>query len=165
MAAVIAALVFGITAAGVDVAVRGAVKADLLRQTQVDARRVSGSVRDGSLRDSPIPDLTGGRLRVQVVEPGGRVRNATPAVAGRPPVSRLWPSSNLRVRDYVECHGAWPGRDCYVIEAVRVSTAPGSVVVYASGRLPSYLVNGLLEGVLAACVLLLAGAAAWITWR
>jgi signal transduction histidine kinase len=164
VAAVIAALVFGITAAGVDAAVRGAVKADLLRQTQVDARRVSGGVRDGSLR-GPIPDLTDGRLRVQVVEPGGRVRNATPAVAGRPPVSRLWPSSNLRVRDYVECHGGWPGRDCYVIEAVRVSTAPGSVVVYASERLPSYLVDGLLEGVLAACVLLLAGAAAWITWR
>ncbi|NKZ05553.1 hypothetical protein [Actinomadura latina] len=103
-AAVIAALVLGITAVGLDVAVRGEVKADLLRQTQVDARRVSGAVRDGSL-EGAIPDVTRGRILVQVVEPGGRVTNATAAGAGRPPVSRLWPSSNLRVRDYTECRG------------------------------------------------------------
>ncbi|MFA1541492.1 ATP-binding protein [Actinomadura sp. DLS-62] len=164
VAAVIAAFVFAITAAGVDFAVRGEVKADLLRQTQVDARRVSGGVRDGSL-EGAIPDDSRGRILLQVVEPGGRVTNATPGAAGRPPVSRLWPSSNLRVRDYTECHGAWPGRECYVIEAVRVSTSRDSVVVYASERLPSYLVNGLLEAALAACVLLLAGGVARITWR
>lgn len=163
-AAVIAAFVFGITAAGVDIAVRVDVKADLLRQTQVDARRVSGGVRDGSL-EGAIPDDTGGHLLIQVVEPGGRVTNATPGAARRPPVSRLWPSSNLRVRDFTVCDGAWPRRDCYVVEAIRVSTAPDSVVVYAAERLPSYLVNGVLEGVLGAAVLLLAGGVAWVTWR
>jgi signal transduction histidine kinase len=163
-AAVIAALVFGVTAAGADVGLRAEVEADHLRQTQVDARRVSGAVRDGSL-EGTIPDDTRGRILIQVVEPGGRVANATAAATGRPPVSRLWPSSNLRVRDFTECHGSWPGRDCYVVEAIRVSTAADSVVVYASERLPSYLVNGLLEGVLAAGVLLLAGTAAWVTWR
>ncbi|MFC4054351.1 sensor histidine kinase [Actinomadura syzygii] len=164
VAAVIAALVLGVTAAGADIAVRGAVKADLLRGTQVEGRRASGGVRDGSL-DGQIPDDTRGRVLVQVVERGGRVANATPAATDRPPVSRLWPSSNLRIRDYTECSGTWPGRDCFVTEAIRVSTAPDSVVVYASERMPSYLVNGLLEGVLGAAVLLLAGLAAWITWR
>ncbi|MFA1546635.1 HAMP domain-containing sensor histidine kinase [Actinomadura chokoriensis] len=164
IAAVIAALVLGVTAAGVDLAVRGGIRADLLHQTQADARRVSGGVRDGSL-EGAIPDDGGGRILIQVVEPGGRVTNATSAAAGRPPVSRLWPSSNLRVRDFTECHGSWPGRECFVVEAIRVSTARDSVVVYAAERVPPYLVNGLLEAVLAAGVLLLAGAAAWITWR
>ncbi|MFB4305225.1 sensor histidine kinase [Actinomadura sp. GTD37] len=163
-AAVIAGLVFAVTATGVDFAVRGQIKADLLRQTQVDARRVSGGVRDGSL-EGPIPDDGRGRVLIQVVEPGGRVTNATPGAAGRRPVSRLWPSSNLRVRDYTECRGVWPGRECYVIEAIRVSTARDSVVVYASAPLPPYLTNGLLEAMLAAGVLLLAGGVAWITWR
>ncbi|MEU8344612.1 HAMP domain-containing sensor histidine kinase [Spirillospora sp. NPDC048832] len=164
VAAVIAAFVLGLTAAGLDVAVRVDVKADLLRETQVDARRVSGGVRDGSL-EGAIPDDTEGRLLIQVVEPGGRVTNATPAAEGRPPVSNLWPSSNLRVRDFTVCHGAWPRRRCYVVEAIRVSTAPDSVVVYAAGRLPPYLGNGMLEGALGATVLLLAGGVAWVTWR
>ncbi|MFG2087039.1 MULTISPECIES: sensor histidine kinase [unclassified Spirillospora] len=164
VASVIAALVFGITAIGVDVAVRSAVNADVLRQTQVEGRRVSGGVRDGTL-EGPIADDTRGGVLIQVVAPGGRVTNATPEVAGRPPVSRLWPSSNLRVRDYTECHGGWPDRRCYVLEAIRATTASDSVVVYAASPLPSYLVNGLLEALLAGSVLLLAGAVAWITWR
>lgn len=164
VAAVIAALVFGATAIGADYAVRSAVQADLLRETQVDARRVSGAVRDGTL-EGAIRDGTRGRVLIQVVEPGGRVTNATPAATDRPPVSRLWPSSNLRVQDFTECHGSWPGRECFVIEAIRVSTQADSVVVYAAERQPYYLVNGLLEAVLALGVLLLAAVAASITWR
>ncbi|WUH99168.1 HAMP domain-containing histidine kinase [Spirillospora sp. NBC_00431] len=164
IAAVIAALVLGVAAVGVDFAVRTAVKADLLRGAQIEARRVSGGVRDGSL-EGQIADDTRGRILIQVVEPGGRVTNATPSATNRPPVSRLWPSSNLRVRDYTECRGNWPGRECLVVEAIRVTTARDSVVVYASEPLPSYLVNGQLEGALAAFVLLFAGLAAWITWR
>ncbi|MGH3242626.1 MAG: sensor histidine kinase [Spirillospora sp.] len=164
IAAVIAALVLGVAAAGVDFAVRTAVKADLLRGVQVEARRVSGGVRDGSL-EGQIADDSRGRIMVQVVEPGGRVTNATQSATGRPPVSRLWPSSNLRVRDYTECRGGWPGHDCVVVEAIRVTTAPDSVVVYSSERLPSYLLNGFLEGALGAFVLLFAGLVAWITWR
>ncbi len=59
-AAVIAAFVFGITAAGVDIAVRVDVKADLLRQTQVDARRVSGGVRQGGASSSRSSSPAGG---------------------------------------------------------------------------------------------------------
>ncbi|WP_141579948.1 cell wall metabolism sensor histidine kinase WalK [Actinomadura sp. WMMA1423] len=164
VAAVIAALALGVTAIGVDVAVRSAVKAELLRRTQVDARRVSGGVRDGTL-EGAIRGGTRGRVLVQVVEPGGRVTNATPAGTDRPPVSRLWPPSNMRVQDFTECHGRWPGRECLVVEAIRVSTARDSVVVYAAARQPSYLVNGLLETGLGSGVLLLAAVAAWITWR
>ncbi|RFS87149.1 HAMP domain-containing protein [Actinomadura spongiicola] len=164
IAAVIAALVLGITAVGVDVTVRTVVKADLMQNTQVPGRRISAAVRDGSL-EGQIPDGTRGRVLVQVVEPGGRVTNATPAAASLPPVSRLWPSSNVRIRDYTECRGAWPIRECSVIEAIRVTTAPESVVVYSAERLPSYLVNGLLEMILALAVLLLTCLVAWITWR
>ncbi|XRQ06818.1 ATP-binding protein [Actinomadura welshii] len=164
IAAVIAALVFGITAIGVDLAVRSAVEADVLRQTQVEGRRASGGVRDGTLR-SPIPDNTRGRVLIQVIAPGGRVTNATPPALGEAPVSRLWPSSNLRVRDFTVCRGAWPDRECFVVEAIRATTAPDSVVVYAASPMPSPLVNGLLEALLAGGVVLLVGAAAWITWR
>jgi len=107
VAAVIAALVLGVTAIGVDVAVRSAVKAELLRRTQVDARRVSGGVRDGTL-EGRIRDESRGLVLIQVVEPGGRVTNATPAATDRPPVSRLWPPSNMRVQDFTECRGRWP---------------------------------------------------------
>ncbi|MEV0660254.1 sensor histidine kinase [Actinomadura luteofluorescens] len=164
VAAVIAALALGVTAIGVDVAVRSAVKAELLRRTQVDARRVSGGVRDGTL-EGAIRDDSRGRVLIQVVEPGGRVTNATPGATDRPPVSRLWPPSNMRVQDFTECRGRWPDRECFVSEAIRVSTAPDSVVVYAAARQPAYLVNGLLEGVLGSGVLLLAAVAAGITWR
>ena len=163
VAAVIAALVFGATAIGVDVAVRTTVETESLRQTQADARRVSGGVRDGTLR-TPIPD-TRGDIVLQVVEPGGRVQNANLPATDRPPVSTLWPSSNMRVRDYTECHGTWPDRRCSVIEAIRVSTAPESPVVYAAKPLPAHLGNGLLEGVLLLGVLVFAALAAWITWH
>ncbi|WP_067802491.1 sensor histidine kinase [Actinomadura formosensis] len=164
IAAVIAALVFGITAAVVDLAVRGAVRTDRLQETQAGARRVSGALRDGTLK-RVIPDDTRGRVLIQVVEPGGLVTNATPAAAGRPPVSGVWPSSNQRIRDFTECHGTWPKRECLVIEAIRVSTTPDSVVVYASQQMPSYLVDGVLEAVLGTGVLLFAGSSAWITWQ
>ncbi|GGV22981.1 two-component sensor histidine kinase [Actinomadura cremea] len=163
VAAVIAALVFGVTAVGVDVAVRTTVHAELLQRTQAEARRVSGGLRDGTLR-TPIPD-TRGNVVLQVVEPGGRVQNADPSATGGPPVSTLWPSSHMRVRDYTECRGTWPARDCTVIEAIRVSTAPESPVVYAATPLPAYLCTGLLEAVLALGVLALAILAAWVTWR
>ncbi|TDD87543.1 sensor histidine kinase [Actinomadura rubrisoli] len=164
IAAVLAVLVFGITAAGVDLAVRGAVKSDLLEQIQIDARRASGGVRDGTLA-TPIPDETGGRILVQVVGPGGHVLDSTPAAAGKAPVSTLWPSRNIRVRDFTACQGDWPDRDCFVVEAIRATTAPDSVVVYAWEPMPSYLVTGLLEGLLAGGVLVLAALVAWITWH
>lgn len=59
VAAVIAALVLGVTAIGADYAVRSAVEADLLRETQVDARRVSGAVRDGTLEGTIRDDSRG----------------------------------------------------------------------------------------------------------
>ncbi|WP_030163593.1 sensor histidine kinase [Spirillospora albida] len=163
VAAVLAVLVLGLCASGIDMAIRTRVTDDLLRSAQIDARRVSGGVRDGTLR-TPIPDGGHGRILIQVVAPDGRVVNATPAAAGRAPVSRLHPSSGMRVRDLVECRGRWPRRECRAVEAIRVDTAPDSLVVYASGELPSYLVTGLLEGTLAAAVLLLAAVVAWITW-
>lgn len=88
VAAVLAALVFGAIAAAVDLSVRDTVNGDLLRETQIAARKASGGVRDGTLA-TPIPDDTGGRVLVQVVGPGGHVLDATPAAAGRGP----WPGS------------------------------------------------------------------------
>lgn len=164
IAAVLAVLVFGVTAVGADFAVRGSVKGDLLEHVQIAARQGSGGVRDGSLA-TPIPDDTGGRILVQVVGPGGHVLDSTPAATGRPPVSALWPSRAIRVRDFVVCHGDWPNRECSVVEAIRATTAPDSVVVYASESLPSFLVNGLLEALLTGAVLVLAALVAWITWH
>ncbi|WP_131741498.1 sensor histidine kinase [Actinomadura roseirufa] len=164
VAAVLALLVFGATAGGLDLAVRQSVKADLLREVQTEARLASGGVRDGTLA-TPIPDDSGGRIPVQVVGKGGHVLDATPGAAGRTPVSTVWPSRTLRVRDLIVCRGRWPDRECLVVEAIRATTAPDSVVVYASKELPSFLVNGLLEALLAGSVLALAALASWITWH
>ncbi|MFI6514329.1 sensor histidine kinase [Spirillospora sp. NPDC050679] len=164
VSAVLAALVFGGIAVGVDLSVRSTTKAALLQETQLAARRTSGGVRDGTL-PTPIPDDSGGRLLIQVVGPQGHVLDATPAAVGRAPLSGLWPPPDKRVQDVVECTGHGPGHRCMLVEAIRVTTAPDSVVVYAGKRMPSYLVTGLLEVLLAAAVLLLSALAAWITWR
>ncbi|MEW2353806.1 HAMP domain-containing sensor histidine kinase [Spirillospora sp. NPDC029432] len=165
IAAVLAALVFGGIAVGVDYAIRAAVGARLLEDTQLAARRVSASVRDGSLTGPNIPDESGGPVLIQVVAPGGRVLGATPAASGRPPLTTLWPSRDKRILDLVECDGRGPGGSCMAIEVIRTTTAPDSVVVYAGKPMPSILVTGLLELLLGLAVVLLSAAAASITWR
>ncbi|MFI0357096.1 sensor histidine kinase [Actinomadura sp. 9N407] len=165
IAAVLAALVFGGIAVGVDLAVRAAVGARLLEDTQLAARRVSANVRDGSLRGPVIPDDSRGRILIQVVGPGGEVLGATPAAAGRPPLSTLWPSRDKRIQDLVECDGRGPGGRCMAVEVIRTTTAPDSVVVYAGKPMPAILVTGLLEALLAVTVLLLSALVAWITWQ
>ncbi|WP_433330463.1 HAMP domain-containing sensor histidine kinase [Spirillospora sp. CA-294931] len=164
VAAVLAFLVFGSIAVGIDLAVRNAVKAGHLQETQIAARRISAAVRDGTLA-SPIPDDTGGRIVIQVVGPGGNVLDSTPAAAGRPPMSRLWPTRDQRVRDVEECNGWGTGNECMLVEAIRVTTAPDAVVVYAGKSMPGFMTNGLLEALLAAAVLALTTLAAWVTWR
>ncbi|MQY05569.1 sensor histidine kinase [Actinomadura macrotermitis] len=164
IAAVLAVLVFGGVAGGIDFSVRTTTKAALLQEAQLAARRTSGGVRDGSLA-TPIPDDTGGRVLIQVVGPGGHILDTTTAAAGRPPLSDRWPPPAERVQDRMECSGVGPGGECLMVEAIRVSTAPDSVVVYAAERLPRYLVNGLLELLLGLGVLALSAVAAWVTWR
>jgi signal transduction histidine kinase len=165
IAAVLAAIVFGGIAAGADLAIRAAVGARILEDTQLAARRVSASVRDGSLRGPVIPDDTHGRILVQVVGRGGHVLGATSAAAGRPPLSTVWPTADQRVRDMVECDGRGPGGSCMTVEVIRTTTASDSLVVYAGMPMPAILVTGLLEVLLAVAVLLLSALAASITWR
>ncbi|MFG1998472.1 sensor histidine kinase [Spirillospora sp. NPDC048911] len=160
VAAVLAALVFGGVAVALDLGIRNGAKARILQETQLAARRASASVRDGTLT-SPIPDDSGGRILVQVVGPGGHVLDSTPAAAGRPPLSTFWPPVQERVQDRVECDDD----GCVMIEAIRVTTAPDSVVVYAAKPMPAFIVSGLLEVLLGAAVLLLSALAAWITWQ
>ena len=164
IAAVLAALVFGSIATGVDLAVRYATASELLQETQIAARRVSAGVRDGSLTGPGIPDPTRGRVLIQVVAPGGEVIGATPATAGRPPLSDVWPSRDQRIIDRTVCRGVGPGGHCEVLEVIRTTTAPDSVVVYAVKPMPRILVTGLLEVLLALAVLALSAVSARITW-
>ncbi|XVQ10791.1 sensor histidine kinase [Spirillospora sp. CA-255316] len=165
IAAVLAALVFGSIAAGIDLAVRYATGAELLQETQIAARRVSAGVRDGTLTGPRIPDYTQGRILIQVVAPGGEVIGATPAAAGRPPLSDVWPSRDQRIIDKTQCRDIGPGGHCEVLEVIRTTTAPDSVVVYAVKAMPPLLVTGLLEVLLVLAVLVLSALVAWITWR
>ncbi|MFC5749236.1 sensor histidine kinase [Actinomadura rugatobispora] len=165
IAAVLAALVFGSIAAGTDLAVRYATGAELLQETQIAARRVSAGVRDGSLTGPRIPDYTRGRILIQVVAPGGEVIGATPAAAGRPPLSDVWPSRDERIIDRTQCRAVGPGGHCEVLEVIRTTTAPDSVVVYAVKPMPRILVTGLLEALLTLAVLALSALVAKITWR
>jgi signal transduction histidine kinase len=165
IAAVLAALVFSGLAVGVDLTVRDAVHAQLLDDAQRNARRVSAAVRDGTLSGQVISDDSRGRVLIQVVAPDGRITAATPPAAGRPPLAELWPSRDERIIDTIECAGRGPGGRCVVLEVIRVTTAPDSVVVYATREIPSPLVTGLLELLLALVVLLLTVLVAWLTWR
>ena len=172
IAAVLAALAFTAVAAGIDLAVRDAMRNDVLEETQRSARRVSAAVREGALAGPVIPndsedaDDPGGRDRVQVqVVRRGRVVAATPGALGRPPVSRLWPSSDERIVDAIRCTGRGPGGDCTMLVVIRTTTAPDSAVVYAARPMPSLLVTGLLEVLLGVAVLALSGLIARVTWR
>ncbi|MFI0449057.1 sensor histidine kinase [Actinomadura sp. 6N118] len=160
VAAVLALLVFGGVAVAIDLGIRSGTEARILQETQLAARRVSASVRDGTLT-SPIPDDSGGRILIQVVGPGGRVLDSTPAAAGLPPLSTRWPTVQERVHDWVECDDD----RCMMIEAIRVTTAPDSVVVYAGTPMPGFIASGLLEVLLGLGVLLLSALSAWVTWR
>ncbi|MEU5877191.1 HAMP domain-containing sensor histidine kinase [Spirillospora sp. NPDC047279] len=160
VAAVLAALVLGGVAVAIDLAIRNGTEARILQETQLAARRTSASVRDGTLA-SPIPDDSGGRILIQVVGPGGHVLDSTPAAARRAPLSTLWPPVGERVQDRVECDRG----GCRLVEAIRVTTAPDSVVVYASKPMPAFIVSGLLEVLLSTAVLILSALVAWVTWR
>lgn len=162
IAAVLAALVLGAVAAGVDVLLRNAIKEHLLRETQLAARRISAGIRDGTL-PSPIPEDASGVKLIQVVDARGRVINSTLAARGRPAMSTMRPPPRDRVRDVVECSSADDG--CLFLEAIRVSTSQDSVVVYAAQSRPGFLGNGLLEAGLGVIVLALTALAASITWR
>ncbi|GAA2609860.1 HAMP domain-containing sensor histidine kinase [Actinomadura fulvescens] len=160
VAAVLAVLVFGGVAVALDLGIRNGTKARILQETQLAARRASAGERDGTLT-SPIPDDSGGRILIQLVAPGGRVRNSTPAAAGRPPLSTRWPPAHERVQDWVECDDD----GCETIEAIRLTTAPDSAVVYAAKPMPAFMVSGLLEALLSVAVLILSALVAWVTWR
>ncbi|SEG70688.1 Signal transduction histidine kinase [Thermomonospora echinospora] len=162
VAAVISVLVLGALAVAADLIIRANTTARLLHETQLAGRRVSGAVRDGTLRP-PIPDDAKGII-LQVVGPDGRVRATTRADRGRPPVSDLRPTVAQRIHDYVECD--MPGYDrCMLVEAIRATTAPDSVVIYAAQPMPVLLTSGLLELLLAAGVLLMSAPVAWTTWH
>lgn len=164
VAAVLAAVVFGAIAIGADLGIRDTVRAALVQDTAQSARRTSAAIRDGSLA-SPIPDDTGGRVLIQVYGPGGNLLDATPAGGRHGRISDYRPPRDERVRDFRHCDGRGPGRHCEMVEAIRVTTAPDSVFVYAGTRMPPLLVNGALEALLAVAVLVLSALAAWVTWR
>ncbi|MEV5570377.1 HAMP domain-containing sensor histidine kinase [Spirillospora sp. NPDC052269] len=164
VAAVLAAVVSGAIAIGADFGIRDTVRAALVQDTAQSARRTSAAIRDGSL-GSPIPDDSGGRVLIQVVGPGGNVLDATPAAARYGRLSDFRPPRDERVRDYMHCVGHGPARHCQVVEAIRVTTAPDSVVVYAATPMPWPLVNGALEALLIVAVLALSALVAWVTWR
>ncbi|GLZ13682.1 hypothetical protein Acsp04_39170 [Actinomadura sp. NBRC 104425] len=164
VAAVLAAVAFGLVAVGMDLVLRASTENRLLQETQLAGRRISAMVRDGTLVGQ-VPDETGGRVLIQVVAPGGNILGATKSAARYPRLSHTWPPADQRVQDMVQCPDDPRLPRCMVVEAIRVDTSFESVVVYAARPLPGYLVNGLLEAGLTGAVLALTAAAAWITWR
>lgn len=160
IATVISACVLTLIAVGIDVLLRNLVTEHLLHENQLPVRRVSAAVRHGSL-PHPIPESRNG-VRIQVVDARRRVIDATPSVAGRPPMSRYWPPPDDRVRDLVECPA--PGGGCLVVEAIRTSPAPDAPVVYGGRPLPSMLANGGLEALLVLAVATLTAFIASATW-
>ncbi|MFI6480772.1 sensor histidine kinase [Nonomuraea sp. NPDC050663] len=96
----------------------------------------------------------------QIVAPTGEIVAASPAAAGLPPLTTVWPSPDNRILNTNACLAT----GCVHITAIRESTHPDSPVVYAAQRSPAVLSTRILEAIITVQMLLLVALIAWITW-
>jgi signal transduction histidine kinase len=130
--------------------------------TQQEALAVASAVRGHHLPAVITPVIPGIDM-VQVIGPGRQVVAASPAVRGRPPLSRIWPLPGNPLRDLQSCANTEPG--CMRLTALRVEPAAHSSVVYAGRRTSGVLSTGFIDTIVSAQSVLLVSLAGWITWK
>ncbi|MFF4622233.1 sensor histidine kinase [Nonomuraea jabiensis] len=163
-AAALSLTFFTLIAIGLDFIVRNGVRDQIYLDTERAATGWIASMTPGRV-PSPVPPSTVNLL--QLVDSRGRVVAASPAVAGRPPLSAVRPPHDDRIIHLTECsHG-----ECVVLTSVRVSPQEASFlwggephVVYAGTVEPPALSTHILEFSTLAAALLATGFATWITW-
>ncbi|WP_285778981.1 ATP-binding protein [Microtetraspora sp. NBRC 13810] len=119
------------------------------------------AVRAHTLRNPITPAVAGIDL-IQVVAPDRRVLAASSDAGARTPLLGVWPDPQQPERDVQACTPR--RRACVRISALRVSSAPGSEVVYAGRAAPGMASTAILDGLFAVQALLLIALATWAAW-
>ncbi|MFG2076325.1 sensor histidine kinase [Nonomuraea maritima] len=153
-----AAAVLTLLGVTVDLAIRHQVRTDSFQQAELVASGWSDAARDGRVpRLIPTHEPVG---LVQIVNARRQVVNSSATASATIPLSRLLPPPDSRLHRHVECP---PQGRCILLQAVRVTPTPEASVVYAGLREPHLLATHDFEYAIAAAILLITGAAAWIT--
>jgi signal transduction histidine kinase len=156
--------------ASIDFLVRDRVQAQVFEDTQRAATNWIGSFEPGST-SPPVP-----RTRVnllQLVDDHGRVAAASPAAAGRPPLSTVRPPVDDRIQDGVACSS---GGGCVLVTAIRIPPLETREIwrgephfVYAAMTQPPILATHRLEFFTSAGAMLIAavvaGGNSWLAGR
>ncbi|MFG1707805.1 sensor histidine kinase [Nonomuraea sp. M3C6] len=159
--AILSLIALTVVAIAGDLLLRNKIEQDIFRNTQRAATEWLGSMG----ATAPPPVTTSGVDLLQLVDASGRVVSASEAAAGRPRLSKIWPPSEDRIQNGVECATG----QCVMFTATRPSPQEeellwggSSHVVYAGMEQPPILGTQRLEASLAAGVLSLTALMAWM---
>lgn len=165
-ALMIFALVLGTGAVATSLGVRAKLRTDINNSVVEAARKAALSADKGHVPGGVImPSNYVSRL--QVVGEDGRVLAASPALKGKPAISRARPvGGDLRV-DKMSCVAfSQKDRTCFLTVGLWHSKSSyGDVMVYAQAAAPPLLGGHTLEISLAVLFTVLLGLLGWGTWR
>ncbi|MFD1934422.1 MULTISPECIES: sensor histidine kinase [Nonomuraea] len=160
IAVAVAAFVLVPTGFAGAIVTRSAVTAGAWKDTRDAAAAVTASLREGHLVTGTIPVTVDQVDLLQVVTRGGRVVANSGAAARLPPLANVMPAPGRRIVNLTTCGAA----GCVHLTAIRLSTSPDSMVVYAARPTPSLLATRTLELAIGAQVILVIGLVGWVTW-
>ncbi|NUR91220.1 MAG: HAMP domain-containing histidine kinase [Nonomuraea sp.] len=144
--------------------VRALLTADVTDQVARAGRRVSYEVERADPAELKPVITTEEVVRIQVVDDHGVVRQASPALRGKPPLTRMMPVDADGRVDTRVCSG----EECLITIGYRVNSGGRTWMVYAyAPSVPRYISITYVVGVLAGVVLLatLIAAVSWIAVR
>ncbi|MFG1861225.1 sensor histidine kinase [Microbispora bryophytorum] len=126
-----------------------AARETLLQEVTAAGGRVAYLVDHDQVR-SVLPPEGRNRL-IQVVDPQGRVRAATPAIAGKPAMATFRPPAPLRKAAREVCGGVFGAGRCHIVVAQQVYDDGGDWTVYSAAPVqgfdaPPALLAGLVVG-------------------
>ncbi|WP_179155321.1 HAMP domain-containing sensor histidine kinase [Microbispora sp. GKU 823] len=157
-------LVFTVIAVGLDLMIRTRIRDHIFRLTQRVAIDWIASMKPGR-PPAAVPTTQVNLL--QLIDSRGRVVAASPALAGKPPLSAVRPPYDDRILHLTECsHGS-----CVMLTANRVSPQEArfvwggeSHIVYAGMIEPPALASHILEVGTLTAALLTSIFTTWIVW-
>ncbi|WP_327580434.1 HAMP domain-containing histidine kinase [Nonomuraea sp. NBC_00507] len=145
-----------------------AIRVDVEQRVFEDTERAAVDWIGAMNEARPPPPVTASDVNlIQLVNSSGEVESASRAVAGRPALSKYWPSSDDRIQHRTECSAT----QCVMFTAVRPSPQEEQLlwggeshIVYAGRAQPAILATHTLELLLGAAVLLASGLFAGVAW-
>ncbi|WP_433444627.1 sensor histidine kinase [Nonomuraea sp. CA-141351] len=164
LAGALSLIVFTVIAVGLDLMIRTAIRDNIFRETQRVATDWIASMKPSR---PPVAIPTTAVNLLQLVDSHGRVVTASPALAGKPPLSTVWPPYDDRILHLTECsHGG-----CVMFTANRVSPQEArfvwggeSHIVYAGRAEPPALASHILEVSTLTAALLASVFTTWMIW-